>query len=331
MKIGDGSERKCYGIPLLFDPREGQTIIAPSGQGEGQWAGAPSVLYDRDAARFYLSYRVRKPRPVRGGEAYIAESQDGVHFHTIWSVAKEQFDSPSMERFSLNKALDGKWLLYPSYVDPADNRWRIDVIEADSPSGFDPSTRRPVFTGPQVGAEGVKDPWVMIVNGLYYMLISYAVMLGNLGPAERARMHASADIYNTGLTLSSSALAVSGDGRRYTWLGDVLSPAPQSWDAYAARLGCLVPTAQGWLGYYDGSAAVGENYEERTGLVQTFDLRTFYRLSTQEPCLTSPYGTGSLRYIDAVVFEDELWFYYEMARADGSHELRMNRVPRCAR
>ena len=35
-----------------------------------------------------------------------------------------------------------------------------------------------------------------------------------------------------------------------------------------------------------------------------------------------PYGSGSLRYIDVVPFENELFYYYEMVRADGSHELK---------
>lgn len=320
--------QKQFGSPLLFDPNEGQTIIEPLAEGEGYWAGAPNVLYDGDSERFYLYYRIRQPRPVRGGKCRIAQSSDGVHFDTIWEATKEAFGSSSIERFCLTKRGADDWLLYPSYVDPQDNRWRIDVIAADSPAGFDVDARRKVFAAKDVGVQGVKDPWVMRVNGLYYMLISYAVTLSDLSEEDRQRMHATGDIYNTGLTLSSSALATSGDGIAYTWQGDVLSPNSGEWDAYAARLGCLVPTDQGWLGYYDGSAAVTGNYEERTGLVQTWDLRTFYRLSTAEPWLVSPHGTGSLRYIDTVLFEDEIYFYYEMARPDGSHELRLNRVPR---
>ncbi|HHX64996.1 MAG TPA: hypothetical protein GX702_08935 [Chloroflexi bacterium] len=320
-------EQKWYGDSLVFDPAEGETVIAPPSEGEGYWAGAPSVLYDVETSRFYLSYRLRKPRPVRGGECYVAESTDGVNFSTIWSSTKEAFDSASVERFSLTKALDGRWLLYPSYVDPADNRWRIDVIEAASPSEFDVAKRRKVFTADDVGVEGVKDPWVMIVNGMYYMLISYAMRL-DVDESQTERMHATGDIYNTGLTLSSSALAVSGDGLQYEWLGDIFAPRQSGWDGYAARLGCLVPTASGWMGYYDGSASVEGNYEERTGLVHSWDLHRFYRLTPDGPRLVSPHGSGSLRYIDAVVFDDEVWFYYEYARADGSHELRLNRVKR---
>jgi len=327
MSVRIASEGKHYGRPLLFDPEAGQTVVPPPGEGPGYWAGAPSVLYDAAAARFYLSYRLRRPRPVRGGECCIAESSDGVAFRTIWAARKEAFGSASVERFALTRALDGRWLLYTSSVDPADGRWRIDLLEADAPSTFDVAARQPVLTAADTASEGVKDPWVMVVNGLYCMLASCAVAL-DVDAADRPRLHATGDVYNTGLTLSATGLAVSGDGRSYTWLGQVLAPRPGAWDAYAARLGCLLPTPSGWLGTYDGAAAVEGNYEERTGLVQTWDLRTFYRLSTAGPALVSAHGSGSLRYVDAVVFDDAILYYYEYCRPDGSHELRMNRVPR---
>lgn len=45
------------------------------------------------------------------------------------------------------------------------------------------------------------------------------------------------------------------------------------------------------------------------------------------PILVSPHGSGSLRYMDAVPFEDRILYYYEYARPDGSHELRVNTAP----
>jgi hypothetical protein len=317
-----------FGRSWLFDPTEGVTIVSPAGTGSGNWAGAPGVIYDPESARFYLSYRVRKPQPIRGGECYVAASEDGVHFDVIWSATKGDFGSPSVERFGIAKAPDGSWLLYPSYVDPADNRWRIDVIQADHPSAFDVGKRQKVFTAAELGVEGVKDPWVMRLNGFYYMLISYAIRMEQLSADQEQRMHATADIYNTGLTLSSSAMAVSQDGLTYEWLGDVFPPRAGAWDGYAARLGCVIATDYGWIGYYDGSASVEGNYEERTGLAQSWDLRHFQRLTFDGPALVSPHASGCLRYIDAVPLEDEILLYYEYCRADGSHELRMNRLPR---
>jgi hypothetical protein len=41
----------------------------------------------------------------------------------------------------------------------------------------------------------------------------------------------------------------------------------------------------------------------------------------------SPHATGSLRYLDALDLRERL-LYYEYARPDGSHELRLSRLPR---
>lgn len=44
------------------------------------------------------------------------------------------------------------------------------------------------------------------------------------------------------------------------------------------------------------------------------------------PVLTSPEGTGSLRYIYHADTGDTRHFHYEYARADGAHELRVSQV-----
>ena len=137
-----------YGYVPLFDPAAGETVVAPTGAGSGYWVGAPSVAYDPDNVRFLLSYRVRVPRELgRGVESRIAASKDGHTWETIWSVHKSVVNSASMERFSLTRRPDGSgWLLYPSFVDPADDRWRIDVVEARRPEDFDLRTRRNLYS-----------------------------------------------------------------------------------------------------------------------------------------------------------------------------------------
>jgi predicted GH43/DUF377 family glycosyl hydrolase len=316
-----------WGLAPLFDPAEGITIIEPLGHGHGYWAGAPSAIYDAETRRFYLYYRLRVPRELgRGIECRIAESAGGVHFSTIWSARKDEFPTDSMERAALVKRPGAGWLLYLSYVDPATAKWRIDVVEARHPSEFRLAARQKVFVAEDCDAEGVKDPYVAVFGGLYYMLASYATHpAGNVSEQEK---HGTADIYATGKTTSNTGLAISSDGLHWRWLGDCFAPraGTEAWDAYAARIGTLVYLPPVWTAFYDGSASVAENYEERTGLAVSFDLRRFERVSEAAPVLTSPYASGSLRYLDAVQLERELFYYYEYARADGSHELRLNRV-----
>ncbi|MGH2353308.1 MAG: hypothetical protein ACRDJN_17010, partial [Chloroflexota bacterium] len=171
------------------------------------------------------------------------------------------------------------------------------------------------------------DPYVGIFGGLYYMLISYATRPG--AEVSEQEKHGTADIFNTGKTTSNTGLALSGDGLRWRWLGDCFSPraGTDAWDAYAARIGTLIYRAPVWTAFYDGSASVDGNYEERTGVAVSFDLRHFERVSYAGPVLTSPHASGSLRYLDAVQLDGEILYYYEYARADGAHELRLNRVP----
>jgi len=82
------------------------------------------------------------------------------------------------------------------------------------------------------------------------------------------------------------------------------------------------------MAFYDGSSSVAENYEEKTGIAVTFDLKTYYSLSAGGASLISPNGTGSLRYVDVLAVGHELFYYYEIARPDGSHDLRVSVVER---
>lgn len=313
--------------PPLFNPAEGVTVLEPPGSGPGWWAGACSVLYDHETHSFYLYYRIRKPRELgRGVECRIARSADGRNFTDIWRATKQELDTPSMERACLVKTPEGVWRLYISMVDPRDGRWRVDAAEAEAPDRFDVAKRWPVFTADDIAAEGVKDPWVMRLGGRYLMILSYAPRPPAVTAEAAARMHETQDVYNTGITKSHTGMAESADGRTFRWLGDVLSPSEAGWDAYAARICCVLPMPHLFAAYYDGSAAVSENYEERTGIAVSFDLQTFRRVSTDGPALVSPHASGSLRYMDYVWMPDGVYFYYEYARPDGSHELRLSVV-----
>jgi hypothetical protein len=81
------------------------------------------------------------------------------------------------------------------------------------------------------------------------------------------------------------------------------------------------PTA--YLAFYDGSASHLENYEEKCALAVSDDLRNWRSISPAGPALTSPHASTSLRYVDAK-FADGAWhLFYEFARKDGAHDLRV--------
>ena len=329
MGISENLALKRFGLAPLFDPEEGITIVEPLGSEKGWWAGAPCALYDGESGKFYLYYRIRRPRgiePDRGGKCRIAQSDDGRTFETIWSAQKSQFDSDSMERSALVKCLDGVWRLYISYVDPNHKMWRVDFMEAGAPDGFDPADRKPLFDPADLGIEGIKDPYVFMLGHKYHMILSYATRVGALSSDQEDELHATADAYNTGHTLSRTGLATSTDGVRFEWEGDILSPPASGWDAWCTRICSLVCIPPVFTAFYDGASHVFGNYEERTGLAVGADIRSLERVTLDGPILTSPHASGSLRYVDAVQLPDRIHYYYEYARPDGSHETRLNIV-----
>jgi predicted GH43/DUF377 family glycosyl hydrolase len=289
---------------LSFAPGDGVTVLEPETPGRGHWVGAPSVLDEGD--RILLAYRLRRPRPDRGYECRVAESTDGVRFTDLWSVRKQALRSASMERFCLRRADDGRYLLYTSYEHPEDCRWRIDVAEAGTVPELDVARAITVLTPAATGTAAVKDPVVVRAGDEWLMFVS--TFLTDAGPAP-------------------TSLAVSSDGIHFDWRGTVFDVG-DGWDRYQARLSAVVEVDDGFAGLYDGAASAAEDTEERLGLAVSRDLRTWERVSVAGPWLVSPHASGSLRYADVLARDNEWWIYYEYARADGSHELRLNRVPK---
>ena len=330
-----GPEARHWGQVPLFDPERGETVREPQGQGPGWWVGAPSAIFDVASAKYYLYYRYRKPGELgRGVECRIAESQDGTDFSDIWSATKADLGTQSMEKAGLFQG-GGSWHLYLSFVGD-DGRWRIEGLTAARPEDFDVRRRTPVLDADDCvasrcgaegcGAEGVKDPAVYSVGGLQYMIVSYA-------PRPRAAaapeaLHGAGDVYNTGLVKSHTGLALSTDGAAWRWAGDILTPPVSGWDCQCTRIGAMVWEAPVWVGFYDGSASVAENYEEKPGLCVSTDLRHWERVTTAGPYAVSPHASGAIRYVEVVPLPTGWRYYYEYTRADGSHELRTSFVPR---
>ena len=118
----------------------------------------------------------------------------------------------------------------------------------------------------------------------------------------------------------------SADGVNFEWQGEVLPPG-DSWDS-KLRVDTVAYVPPGFTVLYGGRACIEETYEYITGSAVSFDLKTFQKLTPHKPALQSVHATGSLKYSDIVVLDDAYVFYYECARADGAHEIRMNRVPK---
>jgi hypothetical protein len=300
-----------------FAPAAAVVVEGPPGPGAGHWAGAPGAFSDGESV--YLAYRLRWPRPRRGGELRIARG-DGEQFQTIWRATREDFASPSIERCAILRD-SRRWRLYLSYVDGVDGRWRIDVIEAGTPDTFDPSARRPALDADMARAVAVKDPWLRRVGDRWWMFVSY----GERPPADR-KLHESGDALSTGAVKSETGLAKSVDGLRWKWEGRVFAAATKGWDRATARLTTAFRSGDGWLGLYDGASDIAENYEERCELARSADLRTWERLGSG-PAIGAAGGPGTVRYVESVIFRDRIRYFFERTRGDGAHELCTSSIP----
>ncbi len=311
--------QRYIGIPPRFEPNEGQTVLPPEEGGYGNWVGGHSIVFDPDEKRFYLFYRRRRPLGMgRGSHCFIAESTDGVTFNNIWEANKEQFDAESIEVGSLIKdPVTGMWRLYVSY-EPIDGPWRVDLIEARHPKELDPVHHRTVMQPEDYGLEFVKDPRVYIVAGLYVVFVA-------VSSTKRWNEDESGVRHLVGR--DATGLMTSPDGiyfRSFKYVFESGQGLPGEWGHFRARINSVVYLPPLYVGFFDAGSSTYDNYEEWAGVAYSHDLERWNRVSTDGPWVVSPHG--SIRYIEALMVGDELWYYYEYTRPDGSHELRMNKA-----
>ncbi|MBA4147985.1 MAG: hypothetical protein H0X66_07690 [Verrucomicrobia bacterium] len=303
----------------------GHVIQKPVGDEKGYWVGAPGAFYAEDEFAWYMTYRIRRPRgvePDRGGEARIARSTDLQNWQDIWTVTKDKYESASIERSAIRKGTDGIWRYFTSYVHPSDGRWCVSVLKATDPKLFEPEKREVLFTAESLRLEGVKDPWIFEKDGTYYMILSVAIQT----PKTSEEAHTTLDIFNTGECVSATGLATSTDLDNWEWQGIIFKPEGSNWDCYCRRINSIVPVGGRYFAFYDGSASHLENYEEKTGIAVSNDLKTWKSLTQAAPAYTSPHSSTSLRYIDAQSMGGQIHIFYEFAREDGAHDLRVVEV-----
>jgi hypothetical protein len=303
----------------------GQIIKNPAGNEKGYWAGAPGVFYAADEKAWYLTYRIRRPRgvePDRGGEARIARSTDLKEWEDIWSVTKDKYNSASIERSAIRKGADEIWRYFTSYVDPMDGRWCVSVIKGNDVRKLDASKVQNIFKAAPLGLEGIKDPWIFDEKGLFHMILSVALPT----PKTDDKSHSTLDIFNTGECASATGLATSRDLDNWEWQGIIFAPEKSSWDCYCRRINSIIPCDGKYFAFYDGSPSYLENYEEKTGIAVSSDLKNWKTLTPKAPAYTSPHSSNSLRYIDAQRVGDETYIFYEFACPDRAHDLRLVKV-----
>lgn len=305
-----------------WDPQQDVTLLRPEHDGSGYWIGCPEVLVEDD--RVLFTARSRRPRGVEHERGWknaiysVSRDLEPGSVRELNRVVKDELGTSSIERTCLRHGATGyEW--YVSSVDPADSRWRIDVVSAPTVEALSVARRTPVFTAATIDEEGVKDPRVIDTPQGEYMLVSVARAKRPGGAATAS--HATQDIYNTDDAKSLTGLATRR-GNGWTYLGIVLEPSAAGWDRNAARIDTAILTDHGYLGLYDGESTFEHNYEELAGLALSDDLKSWRRLTPDGPYKRAHGQTDSLRYCDLAVIDGHLTLFYEISTPAGGHELR---------
>lgn len=302
---------------LRFDPTEGRVIRRPPGFGYGYWTGGCKVTYDPDSGRFVLYYRERSPlERGRGERCRVAVGEDGVRFTDVWSADRRRLAAGSIEAGHAVRHDADEWRLYLSYEMAGTSTWRIDMMSAPDPSRFKAQSRRTVIQPGHFGLRFIKDPWIIRQpDGGYHL---YAAVPARTGPT------AAGDRIVIGAE-DATVRAASADGVYFETLEYVYEAAGDgSWHGHRGRLDGLFPYQGGWVGTFSGGRTMFDNYEEPCGLLAGPSPDEMRRLDAGGPWIESPYGC--VRYVFGVPVDGSVFFYYEYARQDGSHELRVSQV-----
>ena len=283
-----------------------ETIAVPSQRGPGHWAGAPSGLV-HDGIH-YVAYRSRQPvEDGRGGGVIVAQVARGGRTTELCRIDKASMDAESLERPALVVDIGGRWRLYLSCATRGTRHWRVEMVEAASPSDFAAEGRRVVMPGDARTA--MKDPVIRCDERGWRAWICCHPLDD---PNATDRMW--------------TEFATSDDGICWTRRGPALEPAPGRWDQRGTRITSILERHGAVVAFYDGRENAAANWEERTGVAVGRPERL--EVVGDEPVAEAPGRYPALRYVSVVDDHDRTAVYYEVGCADGTHELRREWFPR---
>ena len=288
-------------LDLALPSFDDAVVVVPAPDiGAGNWAGGASAVLHEGV--FWLTYRVRRPIMAgRGVSVVVARSEGGVDFETVCEVFRDEFGADSFERPVLVPLPDGGWRLYVSCATPNSKHWWIEAVEAETPEELANGTRTVVLPGSDTLA--VKDPVITYDADRGWRMWVCCHPLDVVGAEDRMW----------------TAYATSVDGLTWTTPESVLRPTAGGWDARGARATAVVGNDP-LIVLFDGRATAEANWYETTGIAVERD--GLLVPVGDGPVVTSPEGDGAFRYVSAVPLADgRTRFYFEAARADGSHDL----------
>lgn len=278
-------------------------VIPAPGAGPGNWAGAPSVVFDN--GYFWLAYRLRLP--IGDGRCYVtvlASSLDGLRFDTVATISHEALGAAAVERPGLVRT-DAGWRLYISCAAQGSRRWSIEALDAASIEALPLGRRTMVLLGDPDTAW--KDPVVHYRDGHWQMWACKHLL--DMGDDYADRMQ--------------SWYFTSVDGLVWEPIGPALLPTAATWDRRGVRITNVLRDGDAWWAHYDGRASAAEIGQERTGVAQGSKPSEMGAFGGPVERSGRPF-----RYLTIIEFADRVHLFYEASNADGSHDLRTQVVQR---
>jgi hypothetical protein len=294
-------------------------VLKPDKDKAEYWAGAPSVVRDDDGI-FWMAARMRSPehpRGLRGYEIRILKSKDGINFKKYKSIYREKVPIQGFERPAL--LIDPKTKKFKLYVCGPWQKRPWSILKFDDVSDLkkiDPRSAHPVIVAPKktyerdTSVEEYKDPVIFYVDGKYHCYV-----IGYIRRNERL-FH-----------------FTSFDGENWLPVGDINQPVMDlnGWHNFFIRPASVLPLGIGYLFVYEGSSTQWFDpvYNIGTGFGFTFDLHNISDLTIDSPLLlsTTPGKFYTYRYSHWMWVDGEIWVYAEVANENGSHEIRLTRLP----
>jgi len=293
-------------------------IVEPDKDAPEWWAGAPSVVRDKNGV-FWMAVRMRSPeypRGLRGYEIRILRSEDGIKFKKYHSILREEVPIDGFERPAL--LLDPITQKFKLYVCGPWQGHPWSILKFDDVNDLkqiNPASAHLVITPPakqyerDVSVTEYKDPFIIYAEGKYHCYV-----IGYVRRNERL-FHFS-----------------SADGEVWNSVGDVNQPIMDltNWHNFFIRPASVLPLGIGYLFIYEGSSTKWFDpvYNIGTGLGFTFDLHNITDLTLESPLLlsTTPGNFYTFRYSHWIWVDGEIWVYAEATRENNSHEVRLYRL-----
>lgn len=266
------------------------TVMRPKTDEKENWIGAPSACFDQEANTWWLLVRHRDYKR-RGYKTVLYRTTDGVNLKHTTTYTTEQLAVRSIERGAIVRDSD-VWKIYLSWECKNCDEWVVALAENEKLERIEPEDFTILRSGSSYNTDMIKDP-VLYEGKLYAHIRKDA--------------------------LKSSYLVDHND------IVKVIRKTVR-WDRYCQRITSIIRTSLGYFAFYDGAESISYNQEEKTGVLFGVSPTAFVSVTEDYPVLTSEYGSGSIRYLEAKEHRGEVWIWYECCTENWSHELRFLKV-----